>query len=80
MAQSGLTDAEVVESLLNARSIAKVLRSRSRFRSHSREKLYIIKGLSDDGTLIYTKGKIARHGGAEVFYVLVSSKVATVNN
>lgn len=80
MADDGLTDNDVVESLLNAQSIAKTLRSTSRFRTHAREKLYVIKSLSYDGTLIYTKGKIARQGGVEVFYVLISSKIATIDD
>jgi len=80
MADEGITDSEVVESLLNAQSIAKTVRSKSRYRSSSHEKLYIIKSLSYGGTFIYTKGKIARHGKAESFYVLVSSKIATIDD
>lgn len=79
MVSDRLTDDEVVESLLNAQTIAKVLRSTSKVRSHSHEKLYIIKSLSHGGTFIYTKGKIARRGGSEIFYVLVSSKIATID-
>jgi hypothetical protein len=68
---------DVVESILNAQAISKVLRSRSPLRRHVAEKLYVIKSFSFDGTLIYTKGKIGRESGRQVFYVLVSAKVAT---
>jgi hypothetical protein len=40
----------------------------------------VIKSLSHDGTFIYTRGKIARHGGIEFFYVLISSKIATIDD
>lgn len=69
----------LVESILNAQFVDKTLRSRSPARRHAREKLYVIKSFSYSGTLIYTKGAIAREGGEEVFYVLVSAKVATAN-
>jgi hypothetical protein len=42
----------VIESILNAQSIAKVLRSTSRFRSRTREKLYVIQSFDFSGTLI----------------------------
>jgi len=61
----------------NAQSIAKALRSRGRYRRSAGEKLYVIKSVTYDGTFIYTKGTIRRHQGAEVFYVLVSAKIAT---
>lgn len=80
MVEDGLSDAMVVESLVNAQFIAKTLRSRSRFRSRAGEKLYVIKSTTFDGTYIYTKGKIAKVGDIEVFYVLVSSKIATVDD
>jgi hypothetical protein len=40
-------------------------------------KLYVIKSFSFSGTLIYTKGAIVREAGQEVFYILVSAKIAT---
>jgi len=77
MEADGLDPVEVVESILNAQTIDKVLRSKSERRHHSREKLYVIKSFSFAGTLIYTKGTIVKEAGREVFYVLVSAKMAT---
>ncbi len=68
---------EVAESIVTAQSIAKTLRSKSPGRSHASEKLYVIKGISYQGTPIYTKGRIGREGGQEVFYVLISAKITT---
>lgn len=72
-----LTLGEVLESILNAQAIAKTVRSRSASRSSSKEKLYVIKSFSYTGTLIYTKGAIRSEAGADVFYILISSKIAT---
>jgi hypothetical protein len=74
-----LGTADVSESILNAQAIDKTLRSRSPARPSRTEKLYVIKSFNYSGTLIYTKGKIAREPEGEVFYVLVSAKVATYN-
>jgi hypothetical protein len=73
MYAGGLTHALVFEAIMNAPAITKTLRSRNP-RSGRRETLYVIKGLTYDGLAIYTKGKIARFRGREVFYVLISSK------
>ena len=70
-----LESIEVMEAIINATSIAKVLRSRSPNRSHATEKLYVIKGLSYQGTAIYTKSKIDQEEGREVFYILISAKL-----
>jgi hypothetical protein len=70
----GLTDDDVVEALLNAEDIDKVVRSKSRWRRKSRDRLYIIKSATFDGTAIYTKGAIRKEEGYEVFYVLISAK------
>ena len=40
-------------------------------------KLYVIKGLTFDGLAVYTKGKILKKEGIDVFYVLISSKKST---
>ena len=72
-----LHPAQVVESILNAQTIDKTLRSRSQRRRRSSEKLYVIKSFSFDGTLVYTKGAIAKEGEREVFYILTSAKIAT---
>jgi hypothetical protein len=77
MDRDGLGAGEVIESILNAQAIAKTLRPDSRTRRYAGEKLYVIKSFSYDGTLIYTKGTIVRQAGREVFYVLVSAKIAT---
>ena len=75
-----LNEDEVVESLVNAQRIDKVIRSRSRSRRSWHEKLYIIKSPSYSGTYIYTKGTIVRHAEGDVFYILVSSKIATIRD
>ena len=76
MAVDELTKEDVYEAILNAHRIDKVLRSRSALRSFSGEKLYVIKGLTFDNVLIYTKGKIVREMDFESFYVLISSKLS----
>ena len=76
MAADALTPELVYESILNAPAIFKVLRSRNP-RTKRREILYVIKGLTFEGLSIYTKGKILTKEGADVFYVLISSKRST---
>lgn len=79
MRMDGLSNAQVIESIVNARNIYKTLRSRSQFRSHAGEKLYVIKSFSDEGVFIYSKGTIRPSQGGETFYIFVSAKVSTVN-
>jgi hypothetical protein len=69
-----LTSEDVIEAVVNAPAIAKVLRSRSEKRAAAREKLYVIVGSTYDGLLIYTKGCIRVVTGEPTFYFLVSSK------
>ena len=76
MASDALTPEMVYESILNAPTIFKALRSRTP-RSRKTERLYVIKGLTFDGMDIYTKGKILTKKGVDVFYVLISSKRST---
>ena len=76
MAADALTPELVYESILNAPTIFKVLRSRSP-RTGKAERLYVIKGLTFDGLDIYRKGKILTKEGVAVFYVLVSLKRST---
>ena len=76
MARDALTPELVYESILNAPAIFKVLRSRNP-RTKKSERLYVIKGLTFDGLDIYTKGKILKKEGVDVFYVLISSKRST---
>jgi len=73
----GLSVDDIVASIVNANAIKKTIRSRSPFRQDKREKLYIIESPNYDGVWIYTKGTIRKTGTQEVFYVLVSSKLAT---
>lgn len=76
MARDSLTPELVYEAILNAPAIFKVLRSRNPKTGKS-EKLYVIKGLTFDGLEIYTKGKILKKEGVDIFYVLISSKRST---
>ena len=72
----GLTVEDVLESVLNANAIKKVLRSMSSRRSKRHEVLYVIESPSFAGIWIYTKGTIRKRNRQEVFYVFVSSKVS----
>jgi len=69
-----LTKFDVAESILNAKTIRKRIRSTSPFRERAREYLYIIRSRNLTGTLIYTKGKFTGRPGFETYYFLVSSK------
>ena len=66
----------MLESIVNANAIKKTVRSRSRSRELSRELLYVIESPTYTGVWIYTKGVLRRKGNQEIFYVLVSSKLA----
>ena len=72
----GLTEELVCEAIVNALTIDKVVRSH-KSEDGKREMLYVIKGLTYDGLLIYTKGKFKTIGQQEIFYVLISSKRST---
>ena len=74
--RDGLSVEDVMESIVNANAIKKVLRSRSMARTGRTDKLYVIESPTYDGVWIYTKGTIRRKGGSEVFYVFVSSKLS----
>lgn len=76
MARDALTPELVYEAILNAPAIFKALRSRNP-KDRKIEKLYVIKGLTFDGIDVYTKGKILKKEGIDVFYVLISSKKST---
>jgi hypothetical protein len=76
MDRDDLDKEDVYESILNAPAITKRLRSANP-KSGKREHLYVLVGITFDGIVIYTKGKIHREGGREVFYVLISSKKST---
>ena len=77
MEADDLTRGDVAESIVNASVIEKIVRSRSVRQGRAQERLYVIKGFTYGGTLVYTKGKIARQAGREIFYVFVSAKIAT---
>lgn len=72
--QDGLTHTDVLEGIINATEITKVLRSTSPLRVARSERLYVIEGFTFDGLLVYTKGVIRRESGKETFYILVSAK------
>ena len=74
--RDGLAVEDVLESIVNANAIKKTLRSRSSGRVQPKELLYVIESPNYSGLWVYTKGTIRRKGGAEVFYVLVSAKLA----
>lgn len=74
--RDGLTVEDVLESIVNANAIKKILRSRSAGRQRAAERPYVIESPTFTGTWVYTKGTIRRKEGQEVFYVLVSAKLA----
>lgn len=76
MERDGLTEYDVLESILTAPTIYKTLRSRSRFRQGRREQLYIIQSTNYDGLFIYTKGKWVQAAELRRYYFLVSAKRA----
>ena len=75
--RDGLSQTDVLEAIISADEIMKVLRSTSPFRARRREKVYIIVGFTFDGLLIYTKGVIRREFGQETLYIFVSAKRST---
>lgn len=70
----GLSPLDVRESLINARSIRKTLKSTSALRSSRRESLYVIVAPNLSGLVVYTKGKFVVEASVETYYLLVSSK------
>ena len=72
----GLTELDIVESIVNAVAIYKTLRSTSPYRQHTREYLHIIQSTNLEGLVIYTKGKLVQESGVETYYFLISSKKA----
>jgi hypothetical protein len=76
----GLTEKDVLESIMNAQRIYKTINSTSSQKQTRREKLYVILSFTYDDVLIYTKGKIVQEpDGSDIFYVLVSSKRSVYN-
>ena len=72
----GLTELDVIESIVNAVAIYKTIRSKSPYRKKTREFLHIIQSTNLEGVMIYTKGKLIQEAGMETYYFLVSSKKA----
>jgi hypothetical protein len=64
------------ESVINAVAIYKKLRSRSSFKAMRTEYLYVIQSPNLNGLAIYSKGKLVKEAGEEIYYFLVSSKKA----
>ena len=75
--RDGLSVEDVLESIVNANAIKKVLRSRSSARRRRVERLYVIESPTFTGIWVYTKGTIRQKDGEETFYVFVSAKLAT---
>jgi hypothetical protein len=71
-----LTPEHVCEAVMNAPAITKTVRSKNPQTGVS-EKLYVIKGFTLAGLFVYTKGKIDKLKGHEIFYVFISSKSST---
>ena len=72
----GLTELDIVESIVNAVAIYKTIRSTCLYRRQIREYLHIIQSTNLEGLMIYTKGKLVRESGVETYYFLISSKKA----
>ena len=65
----GLTEDDVIESIVNAPDVKKTLHSRI-----GKDRLYVIEAPTYQGVWIYTKGKLMKNG--DEFYVLISSKIS----
>ncbi len=76
MLADNLSRTDVLESILSAQGIAKILRGRRKGAKGGGERLYVIQGFTYDNILVYTKGKLQRESGEEVYYILISSKRA----
>jgi hypothetical protein len=74
MDAAGITRDDAIEAIVNAHRIDKAMRSRSEFRSRPREYLCVIKGMTLDNMVLYTKGRIATDLDGELSYVVVSCK------
>jgi len=76
MEADGITELDVIESIINAVAIYKRLRSRSLSLEKAKEYLYVILSTNYEGLMIYTKGKFVRKAEEETYYFLISSKRA----
>lgn len=74
MFADNISETDVLESILNANGIIKIINSTNPYKK-KKEKLYIIESFTYDGLLIYTKGTIKQDkNNREIFYLLISSK------
>lgn len=73
MWRDSLEEDDLIESVINATRIEKALKSRHPATGEP-ERLYIIKGRTFSGKLIYTKGTIRQDDFRETFYIFVSGK------
>jgi hypothetical protein len=73
MESDELDEVMVAEAIMSAREISKRIAS-THPTTGKHEKLYTIEGLTHEGIVVYTKGKISKEEGEETFYVLISSK------
>jgi hypothetical protein len=76
MEEDAIGELDVAESIINAVAIYKKLRSRSSFKAMRAEYLYVIQSPNLNGLAIYSKGKLVKEAGEEIYYFLVSSKKA----
>ena len=76
MEADGITESDVVESILNAVAIYKTVRSRGSVRSAPNRRLHIIQSSNFEGLAIYTKGALIMDRGVETYYFLISAKRA----
>jgi hypothetical protein len=74
MRLDSLTREDVIESIVNARSLYKSIRSTRPTQPRRREYLHIIRGYTLGGILIYSKGKLAGPPDEETFFLLISAK------
>ena len=76
MLADGLSRTDVLESILTAQAIAKIIRSPAIPGKRPAERLYVIQGFTFDNLLVYTKGKLHRESREDTYYILLSSKRA----
>jgi hypothetical protein len=72
----GLTELDIVESIVNAVAIYKTIRSQNQYHKQTREYLHIIQSTNLEGLMVYSKGKLVQEAGIETYYFLISSKKA----
>jgi hypothetical protein len=70
MLRSYLSEDDIIEALVNAPAIKKVIASEN----GRSDKLYVIESPNFDGIWVYTKGKFMKNG--REYYVLISSKIS----